>query len=235
MARNFGIYFFRSAGSGVTVQRARRHGFHGVRINSGKKERENRRGIGRERGFHGSFYPERERAASCENSAYATGRKGETEGGREGRWTGSVSRGPHSYISRETKTERSLGRGRTFCRSVADAETAKRPDNPFLLSPAAFFSHLGGEPRRARGVAAALFRRVREYVRQCRETASSCRARDERKRRGEMIYAPAVADCAADPVSMGLRAKSSGRRLVSTKCRRRPRRGPGARIYLRIR
>lgn len=116
---------------------------------------------------------------------WTTSQKGKRERkqtkGRK-RWrNGSVSWGPHSYISYETKTERSLGRGRTFCRSVADAETAKRPDNPFLLSPrlVAFFSRGSWDPETRAGPWRAVLCSL--YVRQCRETAAE-RGKRERER-----------------------------------------------------
>jgi len=182
VVQNFGIYFFELRGRGGhsstrTPPRISRS------QDQLKKKEWDRRG---ERGGEGRFFTgvstpnERERERQAVKTAWRVcHREPPAEKGDREKWkrwherdgkTSSVSRGPHSYISRETKTERSLGRGRTFCRSVADvAETAKRTDNPFSslsLPGRLFLPRISETARRTPLCVRSL------YVRQCRGTAA---------------------------------------------------------------
>lgn len=84
---------------------------------------------------------------------------------RERRRAGSVSRGPHSYISRETKTERSLGRGANLlsfrCRRSRNRKTHRQP---------VFFSLFARPPFSPGDLGRPVVRSP--YVRQCRGTAA---------------------------------------------------------------
>lgn len=163
MAQNFGIYFFERLGRGghSSTRTPPRISRSQDRL---KKRREG--GTGGMRGTGGgrrfftgvSTLNGREKAASCENSVChreppavkGDREKWERRRERDRRRAGSVSRGPHSYISRETKTERSLGRGRNLlssrCRRCRNRKTHRQPVFFSLFARGRLFL-----PRRSRG------------------------------------------------------------------------------------